>query len=264
MPTPFIALLTDFGLHDWYVGVMKGVVLSINPQATVIDISHHVPRHDVVAASFALLASYRYQPVGTIVVAVVDPGVGTQRRIICARAGDRFFLAPDNGVLTGVLTREPPFEMVCVENEQYFLGPVSTTFHGRDIFAPVAAHLSLGVPLERLGTKMEAFHRKEVAEPRVGEREAEGVVVWVDGFGNLITNLTDTLVRELSGLWGHTLVRIGKGRPFGIASNYESVESGALLGIIGSSGYLEISVREGNAAQVLGVGIGERINLLAA
>jgi S-adenosylmethionine hydrolase len=243
---------------------MKGVVLSINPQATVIDISHHVPRHDVVAASFALLASYRYQPAGTVVVVVVDPGVGTARRIICARAADRVFLAPDNGVLTGVLTREPPVEMVCVENEAYFLGAVSTTFHGRDIFAPVAAHLSLGVPLARLGCKTEAFHRKQVAEPRVEGRAAAGVVVWVDGFGNLITNLTDTLVGDLSGRWGGMLVQVGKGQPFAIARNYESVESSALLGIIGSSGYLEISVREGNAAQVLGVGIGERVSLFAA
>ena len=206
-----IGLLTDFGSGDWYVGVMKGVILSVNPQAAIVDISHAVPRHDVGAASFALLASYKYLPDNAIIVTVVDPGVGTERRIICAKSAGRFFLAPDNGVLTGVLEREGYEEIVSVENESLFLKPVSSTFHGRDVFAPVAGHLSLGLGIAELGPGTADFATITVPRPQVGADHATVTIQWIDSFGNLITDCSGDLVEELVRRWGAAGIDLGSG-----------------------------------------------------
>jgi hypothetical protein len=256
-----IALLTDFGLHDWYVGVMKAVVLAINPEACVIDLVHTVPRHDIEAAAFALLASYPYVPPGSIIVVVVDPGVGGEREILCASVAGRMFIAPDNGVLSPLLDKEGCEKLVRVANREIFLKPVSSTFHGRDIFAPVAAHLSLGVDIENLGPEVEEFERMEAAPPEVEGDRLVTRVRWVDGFGNLITGCPGSLVGEFTREGGQMVVDLGVRGLAPIAESYESVGEGEVLGIVGSSGYLEISVREASAAGMLGLTIGDAVTL---
>jgi len=261
MSSSTIALLTDFGLHDWYVGVMKGVILSVAPNARIIDITHDVPRHNLAAASFALLASYPHFPVGSILVTVVDPGVGTARRIICVQSAGRYFLAPDNGVLTGVLAREGSEKMVSVENGAYFLPQVSSTFHGRDIFAPVAGHLSSGVAIDQLGPEVTVYKRLSIPRPQVASQTAQTTVQWVDSFGNLVTDCPRQLVGELGSRWGAVVIDLGPRGVAPIAETYEMVEPDAPMGVIGSSDYLEISIREGSASEVLGLGIGHKVVL---
>jgi S-adenosylmethionine hydrolase len=246
-----IALLTDFGLDDWYVGVMKGVILSINPGVTIVDLTHSVPRHDIGAANFAVLASYRYLPAGAVVVVVVDPGVG----------GERSFVFPDNGVLTELLDREGYDQLVRVENPEFFLEPVSSTFHGRDIFAPVAAHLTLGVGIERLGPAVTRYRRIEIAQPETGKDRATTRIRWVDRFGNLITDCPAGMAKEMLGRWGGLSLDLGGGRKADLVAAYGKVPRGCPLGIIGSSGYLEISVREGSAARALGLALGDSVVL---
>jgi S-adenosylmethionine hydrolase len=262
MAPRIVALMSDFGLDDWYVGVMKGVVLSVNPQATVIDLVHTIPRHNVATASFALLASYRYLPPEAVVVVVVDPGVGTERKILCAEAAGRVFLAPDNGVLTGVLLKEGHSRIVSVENDEFFLKPPSSTFHGRDIFASVAGHLSLGLDIDRVGPEIRDFKKVAVSAPKVSDDSVTVTVEWIDSFGNVVTNCDGALAAELKARWGKfSMAGRGEG-PLSIVESYESVAKGELLGIIGSSGYLEISVREGRACDRLGLTIGSALRLM--
>ena len=159
MKRPVIALITDFGTDDVYVGVMKGAILSVNPGAEIVDITHSIPRHDVQAASSTLLASHSFFPEGSVFVAVVDPGVGGARAVICARSGGKLFLAPDNGILGPLLDEKGCDKLVRVENQDLFLKPVSSTFHGRDIFAPVAARLSAGLDMDELGPEAAGYIR---------------------------------------------------------------------------------------------------------
>ena len=263
MSPSIIALLTDFGTHDWYVGLMKGVILGVNPSARIVDISHSVPRHSITAASFALIASYRYFPEGTVFVVVVDPGVGTRRRIVCVQCAARLFVAPDNGVLTGVISKEGYETMVIVENHEFFLREVSSTFHGRDIFAPVAGHLSRGLSIKRLGPETEEFHRAELPEPEIREGSILASIEWVDSFGNLITNCPRESVADLGARYGAVVVRLKDGLEVEMQETYESAATGEPMGIIGSSGYLEVSVREGDASGMLGLTIGDRIVIKA-
>jgi S-adenosylmethionine hydrolase len=259
MSSSIIALLTDFGTHDWYVGLVKGVIFGVNPEVRIVDISHSVPRHSVTSACFALLASYRYFPEGTVFVVIVDPGVGGRRRIVCAQIAARLFLAPDNGVLTSVISKEGCQKMVIVENHEFFLAEVSPTFHGRDIFAPVAGHLSRGLPMERLGPETEEFQRIELPAPEVRQDSILASVQWVDSFGNLITDCPRESVNDLKTRWGAVVVQLKEGLEAAVQETYESVGRGESLGVIGSSGYLEVSVREGNASRMLGLTIGDRI-----
>jgi S-adenosylmethionine hydrolase len=261
MASRVVALLSDFGLEDWYVGVMKSVVLTVNPKATVLDVVHTIPRQNVLAGSFALRASYGYLPPGAVVVAVVDPGVGTGRRILCAEAGGRLFLAPDNGILSGVLAKEGRGRIVSVENDEYFLKPVSSTFHGRDIFASVAGHLSLGLSPDRLGPEVKELEMIEAPLPEVRDDAITLTVEWIDSFGNLITDCSEALAVDLGARWGKLSIAGVGGRPVSMVVSYESAGEGELLAIIGSSGYLEISVREGSASQLLGLEIGDRFEL---
>jgi S-adenosylmethionine hydrolase len=265
MRSDVVALLTDFGLHDWFVGAMKAVVLSTNPKVSIIDLSHEVPRHNVAAASFALLACYRYLPTQTITAVVVDPGVGTERRILAAESASRLFVAPDNGVLSRMLDREGYDRLVSVENDAYFLTPVSSTFHGRDIFAPVAGHLSLGLDMADLGVEVTAYERLETPSPRIEDDLLVSSVQWIDSFGNLITDCPVEMVDDLEKRWGRHLTisgtEEGRGRNIKIVSSYETVGPGGLLAIRGSSGYLEISVRGRSAAESLGLVVGDRVEL---
>jgi S-adenosylmethionine hydrolase len=256
-----IALVTDFGLSDWYAGVMKGVILSINPSAVVVDGTHAVPPQFIEAAGFVLLASCGYLPGGSVVVVVVDPGVGGRRRILCASSAGRRYVFPDNGVLTELLDRDGLEKLVAVENRDWFLEPVSATFHGRDIFAPVAAHLSLGRPIDELGPPVADFERIAVPLPEFGENAARVRIRWIDRFGNLITDCPEGMVGEMLARWGGVAIDLGSRGTAGLVDAYESVGRGCPVGIIGSSGYLEVSIRDGDAALALGLALGDTINL---
>src|SRR5712692_5296084 len=198
MARPVIALLTDFGTRDHYAGTMKGVALGICPDATLVDISHDLPAHDVLGAALELAAAYRYFPTGTIFLVVVDPGVGSGRRGIAAEAGDYKFVAPDNGVLTAVLDEHPPKRIVELTERKYARPTVSRTFEGRDRFAPAAAWLAKGIELAALGRSAGAIHRLDIPKPQVAADRIDGQVVRVDHFGNLITNIDRKTFEQLA------------------------------------------------------------------
>src|SRR6266705_6593786 len=194
MPRPVLALLTDFGTRDHYAGTLKGVILGICPDATLVDLSHDIPPHDVMTASLELAAGYKYFPAGTIFLVVVDPGVGSARRGIAAEAGEYRFVAPDNGVLTPILDEHNPKRIVELTERRYARPTVSRTFEGRDRFAPAAAWLAKGIDLTALGRPAGSLVRLDVPLPRVTTDGIEGEVLRVDRFGNLITNIDDVML----------------------------------------------------------------------
>ncbi len=252
-----ITLLTDFGTRDEYVGVMKGVIERINPHARVIDISHAVAPQDIVHGAYLLAATFRFFASGTVHVAVVDPGVGGRRRILAAEGEGYRFLAPDNGLLERVMGGLAVDTLVSVENRRFFLSPVSRTFHGRDIFAPVAAHLAKGLPLRELGPAIDRSRIVDNVLPGCRRSETgaiEGVVIAVDRFGNLMTNIEGASIEPLRGRNGAGRVAVElAGQPIGdLVDTYQHVEPLAPLAIIGSRGLLEISVNGGDARQMLG------------
>jgi S-adenosyl-L-methionine hydrolase (adenosine-forming) len=258
VPPPIITLLTDFGRRDAYVGIMKGVILGLNPQARLVDLSHEVPPQDIWAGALVLQSAWRYFPPRTIHLAVVDPGVGSGRRALAAAVAGQFLVGPDNGLTSLVFRNQTALRAVKLENPDYFLPEVSATFHGRDIFAPVAAHLSLGVPLTALGPGLSDPVRLAFPEPVFGAGEVAGEIIARDHFGNLISNISFELLQ--SRLQGRSASLRVKGRVIEqVASTYSAVPPGALLALGGSHGYLEIACRQGSAAQVLGAGPGDRI-----
>ena len=253
-----ITLTTDFGLRDGFAGVMKGILLRRAPRAAVIDLTHEIPPGDLQAAAFVLMASYIYFPQGTVHLVVVDPGVGTNRSAVAVKSQGHFFVGPDNGVLSWAAGPRPA-AVVELENPRYRLSPVSRTFHGRDIFAPAAAALAAGTPLGRLGRR-----RKTICLlpfPRVvwtrARARGEGLVV--DRFGNLITNIAERPCRSRWGL-RRLAVRAG-GRRIPVVDAYGMARRGAPLAVFGSSGFLEISVREGRADQALRLKAGSPVSL---
>jgi len=247
-----IALLSDFGTTDGYAGIMHGVILRINPTAVVVDVCHDIPPQDVHAAAFVLSTVYPYFAEDTVHVVVVDPGVGSERRALGVRTLRGTFVAPDNGVLSYVL-REPALEVVQLTDARYWLSPLGSTFHGRDVFAPVAAHLSQGVPLSEMGDIIQDPIHFPIAEALVrDDGSISGQVLHVDRFGNLITNIQPELL-----VVGQSLrVHIAGREVDGLATAYAQVADGQLLALYGSSGYLEVAVRNGNAAAILKVGRG--------
>jgi S-adenosylmethionine hydrolase len=277
MVAPPIVLTTDFGPASAYVGMMKGVILGINPSAIIVDLTHQIQPQDVTQASFVLGTSYRFFPHGSIHVVVVDPGVGTQRRALLLVTPTARFLAPDNGVLSPIIQqfqqqsnqKSPPGESNRVPvppgcaayqltNPQYWVHPVSRTFHGRDIFAPVAANLSLGTSPETLGQRITELVWLPTPEPTCEGNTIQGRVVTTDHFGNLITNISD---QSLAGA-GAVQVEIKGRRITGLSRTFhdeESKEAGPLLALVGSHGYLEIALRDGNAAGELMAGPGEPV-----
>jgi len=189
MNNPVITLTTDFGMRDGFAGVMKGVILRINPRAVIVDISHDVPAWDVRAGAFVLSSAYRYFPAGSIHVCVIDPGVGSGREILIARTPEYYFLAPDNGLLSPVLDVEQECSVYRISNPEMLLPEISNTFHGRDIFAPAAAHLSINTPVERIGVPFAGARRELFPEPCVEVGRISGEIIYRDSFGNLITNI---------------------------------------------------------------------------
>jgi S-adenosyl-L-methionine hydrolase (adenosine-forming) len=255
-----ITLTTDFGVEDWFVGTMKGVLLGIQPRAQLVDITHHIPPGDIEAGAFALAAAFRFFPRETVHLVVVDPGVGTMRAALAVETAEYKFVAPDNGVLALALAQDPPKIMCRLENTKYFLKDVSHTFQGRDLFAPVAAHLSRGVSLSELGPQVREYVRLVTPEPKQEGGCILGIVRYVDRFGNAITNIPRTALTEpdRDGL----KVRVsGKKVSFPVGPSYQSVKSGQPLGIFGSVGLLEIAVNGGSAAMMLGLSKGDPVAL---
>lgn len=255
---PVIALLTDFGGRDHYAGAMKGVALGICPDATLVDISHEVPAHDVLAAALELSAAYRYFPSGTIFLVVVDPGVGSWRRGLAAEAGDYRFVAPDNGVLSIVFDEHPPRRVVELTERRYARPSVSRTFEGRDRFAPAAAWLAKGIELTALGRPAGAVCRLEVPQPRETASGLEGEVVRVDRFGNLITNIDRRTFEKLAAA-DRLSIRVGAHQVSTVVSTYADASPGELCALVGSTEHLEIAASGANAAVAIGAGRGTTV-----
>ncbi len=265
-PPPIITLTTDFGARDAYVGVMKGVILGINPRASIVDLSHEVEPQAIAQGAFIIGSSHRFFPSGTIHVVVVDPGVGTSRKAVLLVTPAGRFLGPDNGVLTHVAEPgyvdgdglAPGYEAYELSNRDLWLGPPSDTFHGRDVFAPVAAHLSLGVPHSEVGPRLSRLTLLPRVTPAWDGPVLEGSVVHVDRYGNLVTDIPEGLLRGE----GELVVQVRGRRIRGLSRSY--AEAGPLLAIVGSNATLEVAVRNGSAAEALGAGVGDAVGVEAA
>jgi S-adenosylmethionine hydrolase len=249
-----ITLLTDFGTKDSFTGAMKGVILSLDPAAQIVDITHEIGPQDTGAAGFNLFACYRDFPRRTIHLSVVDPGVGSDRRAILAVTDDYYFIAPDNGLLSFIYAAEPGIRVFELNKDRFFRTPVSQTFHGRDVFAPVAGWLSKGALPEEMGDEITDFVRFEIPKPvRITENKWQGEIVYIDRFGNCITNLDKQLLPEKFHLEvnGKKITRLQK--------FYAEAEPNELFMIFGSTGSLEISAFKDSAANILNVETGEKV-----
>jgi S-adenosylmethionine hydrolase len=260
MARPVIALLTDFGTRDHYAGTMKGVALGICPDAALVDITHDVPAHDVLAGALELAASYKYFPAGTIFLVVVDPGVGSARRGIAAEAGDFKFVAPDNGVLTAVLDEHAPKKVVELSERRFARPTVSRTFEGRDRFAPAAAWLAKGIELQALGRPAGAIQRLDIPQPTLTENAIAGHVLRVDRFGNLITNI-DRRGFDRMAAGGALDIRIGAHTVPKFVATYADAAAGEICALFGSSDHLEIAANGGSAAAALHVDRGAPVHI---
>jgi S-adenosyl-L-methionine hydrolase (adenosine-forming) len=252
---PVIALLSDFGTRDHYAGTMKGVMLSICPDVTLVDISHDVPAHDVLDGALQLAAACRYFPPNTIFLAVVDPGVGSARRGIAAESGDYRFVGPDNGVLTLALRDFPPKRVVELTERRYARPTVSRTFEGRDRFAPAAAWLAKGIQLTALGRPVSDYHRLDVPVPEVTGEVVRGVVLRIDRFGNVMTNI-DRRTFEAAVRGRPVEVVVDGHRVTQIVATYAEIPPGGVCGLFGSTDHLELSANSASAAEQLGVARG--------
>lgn len=253
-----ITLLTDFGLQDVYVGVMKGAIATINPNVQIIDLTHQIPPQNILAGSFALMNSLPYFPNNTIHVAVVDPGVGSNRRKVAIALKNCFLIGPDNGLFTNILNIYEPILAIELTNSKYWLNAnPSNTFHGRDIFAPVAAHLASGVSLEELGTKIElnSLKKLKILQYEQLNNEIFGIIQYIDIFGNLITNIPAQALENKSWMVMIDDLLIQK------SETYSNVKQGELVALIGSHGWLEIAVNAGNAKIKLQKNLGDQITI---
>ncbi|MGA2327556.1 MAG: SAM-dependent chlorinase/fluorinase [Bryobacteraceae bacterium] len=259
MPRSIITLTTDFGTSDHFVGVMKGVILGLHPDAQVVDITHQIDPYAISEGGFVVAEAYRWFPKKTVHVVVVDPGVGTLRRPILAEAAGQYFLAPDNGVLSMIYAREK-HKVRAVTAEKFFLQPVSDTFHGRDVFAPAAAYLAKGTPAARFGKIIGDYCRLEFYKPvRTGKRVWKGTVLKIDRFGNLITNFH---IAEFP---------VVRTRPFSLTAGQQEITElartfgersfGELFLVVGSSGYLEAAANQASAAKMTGAAVGAPVEL---
>jgi len=263
--TAIITLTTDFGLNDHFVGAMKGVILEIAPEAQIIDISHAVQAFDILDGALTISQAYSYFPSGTVHMVIVDPGVGTARRPLIVTGDRHLFVAPDNGVLSLIYDREERLSVCHVTAEHYFLQPHSNTFHGRDIFSPVAAYLAKGVEPGRFGEEITDYVRFAAPRPKpVDERTLRGVVLKVDRFGNLVTNITAQDAPQLFGATPAAFkIAIGnKVQATRICASYSEGTPGEVFGILGSMGFLEVAANRGSASQLMGAGKGSEVNVM--
>ncbi len=260
---PILTLTTDFGLSDHFVGTIKGVILAISPEIEIVDISHSVQAFDVLDGALTIAQSYSYFPSGTVHLVVVDPGVGTARRPILVTSDRHHFVAPDNGVLSMVYAREERLHTRHVTAEHYSLQPISNTFHARDIFAPIAAWLAKGVDPEKFGDEITDFVRFNPPKPKsVNGNTLRGVILKVDRFGNLVTNITPQDAPMLFGPQPAPFkMVVGKQEIMEILPNYSEGAPGAVFAILGSMGYLEIASNRGSAARIIGSGKGSEVIL---
>lgn len=273
---PVITLTTDFGNRDAYVASIKGSILSINKKAIVVDITHSIETYDIGQAAYIINTAYNYFPSGTIHVVIIDPGVGSQRKVVILKTPSAIFIAPDNGVLSYIIDDLEPTsshqksanmaelrqkqvpgntQAISITNQRYWIHPVSATFHGRDIFAPVAAHVSLGIPVEEFGELLDSLYVFPVPHPyHDHEENLNGIVLYIDHFGNLITNICEHNLPH-----GKISITVGHHKISGLSKCYSRSEG--LTAIISSNGYLEIALKEVSAAQLLCSRVGEQVKI---
>ncbi|RUL88349.1 SAM hydrolase/SAM-dependent halogenase family protein [Tautonia sociabilis] len=257
MPPRILTMTTDFGGDGPYVAAMKGVVLARVPDARIVDVSHRIGPQNILEAAFVLACVVEAFPPGTVHLGVVDPGVGTQRRLVAARIAEQWFVLPDNGFLTYVARDRSVDEVYELDNPAIARTPVSNTFHGRDLLAPAAAHLLLGQPASALGPPRHGIVRLPAAEPRKEDSGVVGEVIFRDGFGNLITNVPESMLTEAPGdCW---TVEIGDHRIDGLTRTYGLHAPGTLVSLVGSSGWLEVSLVNGDASRFLNCGPGTTV-----
>ncbi|MDP2681964.1 MAG: SAM-dependent chlorinase/fluorinase [Deltaproteobacteria bacterium] len=255
-----ITLLTDFGTEDGYAGAMKGVILSINPDAVIVDISHQISPQDIAAGAFVLSQSVPFFPKGTIHMAIVDPGVGGKRRPILIETDRYFFVGPDNGIFSIALQREKIKRKIHLTNKDYFLGNVRATFHGRDIFSPVAAYLSLGIDPSIFGKKIKMLTSLDVKKPVARYGKITGRIIHIDRFGNLITNIDEGLLKKIFKNKSFE-IRVGSCIIKKLVPSYVYAKQGEPVGLIGSSNLLEIAKRDGDASRELGAEKGDEVEV---
>jgi S-adenosyl-L-methionine hydrolase (adenosine-forming) len=274
-------LTTDFGLHDTYVGTMKGVILGLNPQASIVDLTHEVPPQNLREAAFAVYTAYRYFTKETVHVVVVDPGVGSTRRAVVLLTPRGIFVGPDNGVFSLVIGEEarltgtpisedggliklpPIMTAIDLQNKEYWLPAISTTFHGRDVFAPVAAQLSMGLDPHRLGETIDSLNTFRARRPHVNNRGVMvGAIIHTDRFGNMVTNITKQHLADFGD--EDVIITVGDRQIKGLSTAYVGVEPGQVLALIGGSDHLEIAARNGSAQRLLGLSAGDKIFVLPA
>ncbi|HVO60147.1 MAG TPA: SAM-dependent chlorinase/fluorinase [Terriglobales bacterium] len=259
-----VTLTTDFGLQDHFVGTMKGVMIEINPEVKFVDISHAVQPFDVFDGALTIAQAYSYFPTSTVHMVIVDPGVGTARRPIVVSTEKYIFVAPDNGVLSLIYDREERLSVRAITADHYFLQPLSNTFHGRDIFSPIAAYLSKGVDPARMGEEVSDYVRFSSPKPKVGTNGSlRGVVLKVDRFGNLITNITP---QDAPGLFQPDpqpfTITVGKREVTQVRSAYADGAPGEVFGILGSMGFLEIAANRGAAARLVDASKGTDVDVV--
>jgi S-adenosyl-L-methionine hydrolase (adenosine-forming) len=260
LPDPIITLTTDFGTSDHLVGTMKGVILNINPAARIVDLNHHVTPFDVLDGALSIANAYRYFPARTIHVVIVDPGVGTDRRPLLVSGEKQYFIAPDNGVLSMIFERESCF-VRHITSEHYFLNPVSPTFHGRDIFVPTAAWLSKAFQTEAFGEEITDPVRFTMPKPKSAGQVVKGVVLRVDAFGNLMTNLRTEDIPAAAVESGAIKLSVAGKEIRKLAQTFGLGTPGEPIALFGSAGYLEIAVNRGSAARTLGANRGAEVTL---
>lgn len=255
MGKPIITLTTNFGTKDGYVGAVKGVIKRINPEVEMVDVTHQIEPFDVLGAAFALNNFYRYFPKKTIHMMVVDPGVGSSRQPLLIRSEDFLFVGPDNGVFSFVYQNEGITEIILLSNKKYFLAELSSTFHARDVFAPVAAYLSLGIDIKEFGSTAKECFKLIIPEPKSSKKGLSGEIIHIDGFGNLVTNIGAELLLDKK----IAKIVMGKKQIKRIARSYFDIPGKEVGALVGSSGFLEIAINQGSAQKILKSKIGTTV-----
>lgn len=256
-----ISLITDFGLKDNFVGVMKAVILGINPRAWIVDICHEIKPQGILEAAFLLRSSFKFFPSGTVHLVVIDPGVGSKRKKILVKTKNHFFIAPDNGVLSLALEDEPAINIIEITNDKYFLKPVSGTFHGRDIFAPVAAYVSKGEDIKKFGKSINSIKALELPQVKVDKQELIGEIIYIDKFGNLVSNIDKATLKNFIGnkkFKFHIKNKIINK----LSQSYSEGFPQEPIALIDSFDYLEIAINSGSAKNYLGVDKGTKIKVI--
>lgn len=261
MANAVITLTTDYGTSDHLVGTLKGVILKINPEVTIVDITHHVTPYDLLDGALAIGSAFSYFPPRTIHVVVVDPGVGTERRPILATADNQYFIAPDNGVLSLVYESDPNAVVRHATAEHYYHQPVSKTFHGRDVFAPLAAWLSKGWQTAAMGEEIQDYKRFALPRPKAGDGALKGVVMRVDAFGNLVTNFRQEDLLNGAASGSELKLQIGTHAVTRLVDTFALGNANEPIAYFGSNGYMEVAINKGNAAKTLGLGRGAAVTL---